>query len=194
MDRDRTILDAAATAFYEKGFHGVSVDELGSRAGLSGPSLYRHFSGKDEILATLLNEAMDELMSATVPVHGNAALDLDRALRHHIGFAVRNRHLVNLYQREVRSLVDPWKKSFDRRRIQYTERWEALFAQRLPTLDEARVSATSQACLGMVFSVSYWPSRALATDDIEALLVTLLSHGAAALDVPDPDPVRRSAS
>ncbi|MDX6428827.1 MAG: hypothetical protein QOE54_1193, partial [Streptosporangiaceae bacterium] len=38
MGRDRAILDAAAEAFYEKGFHGVGVDELGARAGLSGPS------------------------------------------------------------------------------------------------------------------------------------------------------------
>ena len=58
MDRDRKILDTAAAVFYEKGFHGVGVDELGTRAGLSGPALYRHFSGKDEILATLFNEAL----------------------------------------------------------------------------------------------------------------------------------------
>src|SRR5882757_5597185 len=116
MSRDRAILDAAAEAFYEKGFHGVGVDELGKRAGLSGPSLYRHFSGKDEILATLLNEALDELVSATVPVHGDPEQDLDRAVRHHITFAVEHRELVNLYQRDVRSLADPWRRPFDRRR------------------------------------------------------------------------------
>ncbi|MGW6015091.1 TetR/AcrR family transcriptional regulator [Streptomyces sp. NPDC055210] len=177
MSRDRAILDAAATAFYEKGFHGVGVDELGARAGLSGPSLYRHFSGKDEILATLLNEAMDELISATVPVHGDPARDLRRALEHHIDFAARHRHLVNLYQREVRSLVDPWKRSFTRRRGQYTSRWEALFAQRFPDLGDAEIASMTQACLGMVFSLSYWPARALDGADVNALLLRLLSHG-----------------
>ena len=76
MDRERRILDTAAAAFYEKGFHGVGVDELGKRAGLSGPTLYRYFSSKDEILAALFSEAMDELVSATAMVHDDPLADL----------------------------------------------------------------------------------------------------------------------
>jgi AcrR family transcriptional regulator len=177
MEKDRRILEVSAEAFYQKGFHGVGVDEIGKRAGLSGPAIYRHFGGKDEILATLLNEAMDELMSATVPIHGDPARDLDRALRHHAEFAVAHRHLVNLYQREVRSLADPWKRAFDRRRAQYTERWERLVAQRFPGMPPATVAAVTQACLGMVFSVSYWPARALGHDDVSGLLLDLLAVG-----------------
>jgi AcrR family transcriptional regulator len=54
LTRERQILDAAAALFYEKGFHGVGVDEIGQRVGISGPALYRHFKGKDQILAALL--------------------------------------------------------------------------------------------------------------------------------------------
>ena len=103
-------------AFHEKGFHGVGMDELGVRAGLSGPSLYRYFAGKDEILARLLDEAMDELLAATRPVDPDPTADLERALRHHVEFALANRPLVTLYQREVRSLVEPWAGAFTRRR------------------------------------------------------------------------------
>ncbi len=181
MERDRAILETAAEAFYEKGFHGVGVDELGRRAGLSGPALYRHFSGKDEILATLLNEALDELISATVPVHDDPRSDLERALRHHIGFAIGHRHLVNIYQREVRSLVEPWKKPFDRRRGAYLDGWEGLFARRFPDLDRGSVAATTQACLGMIFSLSYWPSRRVRDVDIPALLLQLLARGTESL-------------
>ncbi|MGW6356333.1 TetR/AcrR family transcriptional regulator [Streptomyces sp. NPDC055092] len=177
MSRDRAILDAAAQAFYEKGFHGVGVDELGARAGMSGPSLYRHFSGKDEILAILLSEAMDELISATVPVHGSAERDLRRALEHHIDFAVEHRQLVNLYQREVRSLVDPWKRTFGRRREQYVARWEALFSRRFSAAQEAQIAAMTQACLGTLFSVAYWPARALEGVDAKSALLELLSRG-----------------
>ena len=67
VDRNRKILDTAAELFYEKGFHGTSMDELGTRAGMSGPAVYRHFAGKDEILASLFGEAMDELLAATEP-------------------------------------------------------------------------------------------------------------------------------
>jgi AcrR family transcriptional regulator len=188
MAKDRRILEVAAEAFYQKGFHGVGVDEIGRRAGLSGPAIYRHFAGKDEILATLLSEAMDELMSATVPVHGDPARDLDRALRHHAEFAVEHRHLINLYQREVRSLVDPWKRAFDRRRAQYTERWEGLVAARFPDLPPVTVAALTQACLGMVFSVSYWPARALGHGDVSDLLLGLLAVGLTAYDRPGATP------
>ena len=181
MDRERRILDAAAEAFHEKGFHGVGVDTIGSRAGLSGPSLYRHFSGKDEILATLLNEAMDELMSATVPVHGEPEKDLDRALHHHVTYALEHRHLVNLYQRDVRSLAEPWRRPFDRRRAQYIAKWEELFSRRYP--GEERIPAVTQAVLGTIFSVSYWPPRIVASIDAEEVLRTLVTTGLRGLEV-----------
>lgn len=182
MSRDRRILDAAAEAFYEKGFHGVGVDELGTRAGLSGPSIYRHFSGKDEILATLLSEAMDELMAATVELYGDPALDLGRAISHHIRFAIDRSHLVLLYQRDVNAMVDPWRKSFNRRRAQYAARWESLFLARYPSLTDGRAATVSQACLGMIFSVAAWPENAAQAAHVPALLERLVHEGLGALE------------
>jgi AcrR family transcriptional regulator len=177
VPRDRRILDAAAIAFHEKGFHGVGMDELGTRAGLSGPSLYRYFAGKDEILATLLNEAMDELLAATEPVETDPTSDLHRALRHHVDFALANRPLVTLYQREVRSLAEPWSKAFTRRRGQYTRRWEALVSRAHPDLDDDAVAATAQGCLGLVFSVAGWPDRVLSTRSLADLILDLITRG-----------------
>lgn len=176
-DRRRLILDVAARAFHEKGFHGVGVDEIGTRAGLSGPALYRHFAGKDEILATLLDEAMDELLGATDPVHDDPWRDLDRALRHHVGFALGNRSLVTLYQREVHSLAEPWARAFSRRTGQYTRRWEGLVGRCYPHAPPDVVPAATQACLGTVFSVTAWPERALRVPDLEDVLLHLLTDG-----------------
>jgi AcrR family transcriptional regulator len=181
-ERHRRILDAAAEAFHEKGFHGVSVDEIGRRSGLSGPALYRHFAGKDEILATLLDEAMDELMTATEPVHGDPARDLDRALRQHVAFALAHRQLVSLHRHETRSLADPWAADLARRTGRYTRRWEALLARRFPAAASEEVAAATQACLGMLFSVSGWPDRALQTPDVADVLLRLLTGGLQALD------------
>lgn len=177
-------MDAAALAFHEKGFHGVGMDELGTRAGLSGPSLYRYFSGKDEILAKLLDEAMDELLAATRPVEPDAWDDLARALRHHVDFALANRPLVTLYQREARSLVEPWSSRFTRRRRQYTRAWEELVATALPALAPDAVPATTQGCLGLVFSVAGWPDRTLAVPGIPDLITNLVTHGLTSLSSP----------
>lgn len=181
MDRDRKILDTAAAVFYEKGFHGVGVDELGTRAGLSGPALYRHFSGKDEILATLFNEALDELLSATAPVYSDPAKDLERLIRHHVTFAVENRHLVNVYQREDRSLVDPWERHFDRRRRHYIERWEAIVSRCFPRAAPAEIAAGTQACLGVIFSVAYWPAKLAEMQGLAELVADFARKGLTAL-------------
>ena len=49
--RRTQILAVAAELFAERGFHGVSVGELGAACGISGPALYRHFPSTDAMLA-----------------------------------------------------------------------------------------------------------------------------------------------
>ncbi len=51
------IIDAALTLFSERGFEGTSVDQLAELVGIKGPSLYRHFEGKEDILDTLIDQS-----------------------------------------------------------------------------------------------------------------------------------------
>jgi AcrR family transcriptional regulator len=183
--RDRQILDAAAALFYEKGFHGVGVDEIGERVGISGPALYRHFKNKDEILATLFNEAMDELISATAMVFEDPHRDLERLIRHHVAFSISNRHLVNVYQREDRSLVEPWRRHFERRMRQYASRWEATLQLCFPDASAVHISAATQAAIGLIHSVAYWPTKVIRGDsDMPEFLCRLVTEGLSTLGAP----------
>src|ERR687895_246017 len=105
MSRHAEILETAARLFRERGFHGVGVDEIGKQVGISGPALYRHFSSKDEILATLLNEAMDKIAVETQGIFDEPRDELDFLVRHHARFVVNNLELVAIYAHEHRSLV-----------------------------------------------------------------------------------------
>src|ERR1700753_4036292 len=171
VDRERMILDAAAVVFYEKGFHGVGVDELGKRAGLSGTTLYRYFSSQEEILAALFNEAMDELVSATAMVHDDPQADLARLIRHHVGYAVSQRQLVTVYQREDRSLTGPWKRHFHHRRKRYVPRWEAIVAPCAPGAGPDQVAALTQSILGLIFSIADWPPPTAGLTGLAGVLV-----------------------
>jgi AcrR family transcriptional regulator len=183
VSRDRQILDTAAALFYEKGFHGVGVDEIGERVGISGPALYRHFSGKDEILATLFNEAMDELISATAAVYDDPHRDLERLIRHHVDFAISHRHLVSVFQREDRSLADTWRKHFERRMRQYASRWEAALERCYPDAPASHIAAGTQAAIGLIHSVAYWPVKMVkGEDDLPDLLCRLVTQGLSTLD------------
>lgn len=184
MERDRRILDAAAALFFEKGFHGVGIDELGTRAGLSGPSIYRHFTSKNEILAALFDEALDELMAATAPVYDDPVADLRRMVRHHIDFALAKRPLVNVYQREERSLEDPWRRMFARRRRSYVARWETAVARLVPDATPAQVSVLSQSCLSSILSIAYWPQRLLSVRGLPDLVEEFVQRGIGTLAAP----------
>jgi AcrR family transcriptional regulator len=173
VTRDRQILDAAAALFYEKGFHGVGVDEIGKKVGISGPALYRHFKSKDEILAALFNEAVEELISGTAVVYADPERDLERLVQHHIRFAIDHRHLVNVYEHEERALVEPWKGHFQRRERHYAARWEEALTRCFPDADPQDIAGSAQAVIGMIHSVAHWPREARKGADVPQLLYGL---------------------
>lgn len=181
MTRERDILDAAAELFYESGFHGVGVDAIGVRAGLSGPAIYRHFSGKDEILATLLHETLDGLISSTAVVFDDPRRDLDRLIRHQVDITISHRHLINIYQREVRSLTEPWRRQYNRRMQQYANRWESAIGRQYPHATADQIVVAAQAALGLIHSITYWPPTALSVPDLGGLVARLVCETLEAL-------------
>lgn len=63
MDRRSNYLDVALDLFVERGYHGVSVDEVVARAGGSKATLYRYFPSKRD----LFDGIIDDLSSVTLP-------------------------------------------------------------------------------------------------------------------------------
>ena len=51
--RRREVLDAAATAFAEKGYLGASIKDIADRLGVRQASLYYYFPSKEAALAAL---------------------------------------------------------------------------------------------------------------------------------------------
>ncbi|MFD6141218.1 TetR/AcrR family transcriptional regulator, partial [Promicromonospora sp. NPDC060271] len=61
--RRQQILSTAADLFAARGFHGVSMGDIGAAVGVSGPALYKHFAGKEDILGQCLLHASDQLLT-----------------------------------------------------------------------------------------------------------------------------------
>ena len=55
MPTKERILYAALDLFAQKGYDGVGVDLIAENAGLKGPSLYRHYKGKEDIFHSLID-------------------------------------------------------------------------------------------------------------------------------------------
>ena len=61
QDRKEQILAAAARLFWDRGYHEVTLDEIGAAAGIAGPSVYSHFAGKTELLRTITERIGERL-------------------------------------------------------------------------------------------------------------------------------------
>jgi AcrR family transcriptional regulator len=59
--RREVILEAAASAFAERGYRGASVDAIAARSGVTPPVIYEHFGSKRELYRELLERHYAEL-------------------------------------------------------------------------------------------------------------------------------------
>lgn len=59
--RRTQIIEAAVSCFLEKGYTNTSMSDIIKASGLSSGSIYSHFSGKEDILVTAINERLDSL-------------------------------------------------------------------------------------------------------------------------------------
>lgn len=64
----RTILDAAAAEFGEKGFHEASVSGITRRAGVALGSFYTYFDSKDAVFRALVRDMSDQVRDRVAPV------------------------------------------------------------------------------------------------------------------------------
>ena len=59
--RRAQIIEAAISCFLEKGYTNTSMSDIIKASGLSSGSLYSHFSGKEDILISAINERLNSV-------------------------------------------------------------------------------------------------------------------------------------
>lgn len=59
--RRAQIIEAAISCFLEKGYTNTSMSDIIKASGLSSGSIYSHFSGKEDILITSINERLNNV-------------------------------------------------------------------------------------------------------------------------------------
>lgn len=184
------ILDAAKRLFFERGFDAIGVDELGAAAGVTGPGLYRHFKSKEEILATLFDEAMDRLLMLSGPRHEDPLEDLRRLADAHVTFALDDPALLSIYSREDRSLSEAYRRRLHRRQRQFVERWRASLADVIQPATDERLTEAAYALIGMILSTAQWPAEVREAPGCRARLVELIVAAATNAPAPSKAPSR----
>ncbi|MDT0396756.1 SACE_7040 family transcriptional regulator [Streptomyces edwardsiae] len=159
--RREQILKEAARLFAERGFHGVGVDEIGAAVGISGPGLYRHFAGKDAMLAELLVGISGSLLTGAKQrlkeADGVAAPEavLDSLIEGHIDFALDDRPLITLHDRELDRLRDSDRKLVRQLQRQYVELWVGVVRELYPELAEPAARSAVHSVFGLLNSTPH---------------------------------------
>ncbi|AGP31328.1 TetR/AcrR family transcriptional regulator [Corynebacterium terpenotabidum] len=109
LKRRHELLDAAAGIIADKGFHAMTLEDLGEAVGISGPAVYRHFSSKQAILVELLTGVSERLLATATRIEETVtdpARQLELLIEGHIDFALSEPVLIRLQNRELYRLDD----------------------------------------------------------------------------------------
>jgi AcrR family transcriptional regulator len=75
------LISVAVQLFQEKGFEAPSVDEITTRTGIAKGTFYLYFKTKSDIIAAILEAALDQLESIITNAMANAPADAPSALK-----------------------------------------------------------------------------------------------------------------
>jgi AcrR family transcriptional regulator len=156
--RREQILDTAAGLFAERGFHGVSVVELGAACGISGPALYKHFPSKDAVLAEMLVDISEDLLRGG-RARSSSVDDPREALRSlvafHVDFALRHKPLIVVQDRDWASLPETAREKVRSLQRRYVDVWADRLREVHDGLPPRRARAMAHAAFGLINSTPH---------------------------------------
>ncbi|MFC4785780.1 SACE_7040 family transcriptional regulator [Nocardioides sp. MAHUQ-72] len=156
--RREQILATAAELFAARGFHGVSVADLGAACGISGPALYKHFASKDAVLAEMLVSISQELLGVgreRVAAAAGPEAALAALVDWHVDFALRHRPLIVVQDRDWQSLPRDAREQVRSLQREYVDLWADQLRRVHDDLGQDRARAMAHAAFGLINSTPH---------------------------------------
>lgn len=122
------LTDAAREIFAERGYHGTSIRDVARRAGLSLSALYHWHSGKQELLAALLEDSVNDYFrtcdAALREAESDPASRMCALVRATVDYRVRRRVDSTIATQEFRNLEQPHAERLVKLRESATLLWQ----------------------------------------------------------------------
>jgi AcrR family transcriptional regulator len=172
--RKERILGAAADLVASRGYHAVSMADIGAAAGITGSGIYRHFASKSALLVALFDRAIDGLLHdgrrivTAAPGLGEA---LRRLIRGQVEFVIADRELAIVYHNEINNLPADDRRRLRRKQRLYLEEWVHLVDELHPALTDSDARALVHAAIGAIQSALFH-TGGLPDDRLRQLLTT----------------------
>ena len=145
--------------FAARGYHGVSMDDIGAAAGVTGPALYHHFAGKEAMLVACLIPVSERLLAGgreRATDHGrDPAKALAALVDFHVEFALNNPAVIALHLHELDRLPDEPRRQIRRLQRLYVEEWVSVLTALRPELDAREARVLAHAAFGLMNSTPF---------------------------------------
>lgn len=153
--RREQILTASRALFRTRGYHATTIDEIGETVGVTGPAIYRHFSGKADILVEIFELATgrlyEEATAAAKDMHGYALLSV--LIDNHVRFAVQDRDVIAVYGREERNLPETDRRRLRKEQREYVNIWAEALHEEQPNAPMSEIRDRVYALIALIASV-----------------------------------------
>lgn len=184
--RREELLTAAVRLFHRRGFDNVSTGRLGAEVGISGPSVYRHYDSKAQLLAAALVRGRERLRhevgGAITGTPGGPERALAAGLAAYVDFARSNGDYLGVMLSETERLAPPDRRAAVDFRRDFLRGWVDLLVRVRPEEGAAAARIRVHALFSLVNDgVRNRPHSA--RPDLDDCLLRL---GRAVLGLPEP--------
>src|SRR3954462_6649682 len=157
--RREEILEIAVGLFATRGYHGVSMDDIGAAAGVTGPALYHHFAGKEAMLVAALIPVSEQLLAGgrarITENEGRPRSALAALVEFHVDFALANPAVIALHLHELDRLPDVPRRQIRRLQRLYVEEWVETLTTLRPQLSAGEARVLAHAAFGLMNSTPF---------------------------------------
>ncbi|MEU5872000.1 TetR/AcrR family transcriptional regulator [Glycomyces sp. NPDC047369] len=174
--RRREILDVAVKLLAKHGYHGVSMDDIGAAASITGPALYHHFKGgKEQMLADALIPVSERLLAGGrhwASVHSeDPQAALEALVDFHLEVVIDSPEIVILHLHELDRLPEEPRREVRKLQRVYVEEWVGVLCRLRDGLKPEQARVLAHGAFGLMNSTPYLSlGQEVSADETAALL------------------------
>jgi AcrR family transcriptional regulator len=137
----------------------VSMDDIGTAAGVTGPALYHHFSGKEAMLVAALTPVSEGLLAGgreqVAMAGGEPRRALEALIDFYVEFALANPAVIALHLHELDRLPEEPRREIRRLQRRYVEEWVAVLTALRSDLTDGEARVLAHAAFGLMNSTPF---------------------------------------
>ena len=124
LQKTEEIYRVIARLFAYRGYHSTSMREIARELGMNQSSLYHYFASKQDILFTLMNDAMDDVLAILQQISSTDLLPedrLNRVLSFYTQYYAGDQERLILLINEMNSLNEEYRSILVRKQRRYVQ-------------------------------------------------------------------------